>query len=199
MIAAHDVSDEVDALSGLTGALKWKAILGTDLSIPEHSRSAVSVSNGLVYAGFSANGRNTAMVAAFDANGVTGCSNVSQTCNPLWTAPLGDVFQARTPVLADTSMFASQAFGLNVYDAAGVKRCTGKPKTCSPLWFGVAPFATPAVANGIVFDGGVAFDALGKTGCSGVPKTCQPLWTNASGYVNAVANGVRVLPLRPRR
>ena len=187
---AHDVSDELDALAATTGALKWNAIVGTDLSIPEHSASAVTVSNGLVYAGFSGSGADIAMVAAFDANGVKGCSSVSHTCVPLWTAPLGGSLQGRTPVLANSLLFASHDFGLNVFDSAGVKGCSGTPKTCSPLWTSAAPLATPAVANGIVFVGSFAFDALGKSGCSGVPKTCRPLWANVSGYVNAVANGV---------
>ena len=80
VIAAHDVSDELDALVATTGALKWNAIVGTDLSIPEHSASAVTVSNGLVYAGFNGSGADIAMVAAFDANGVKGCGSVSHTC-----------------------------------------------------------------------------------------------------------------------
>ena len=93
-------------------------------------------------------------------------------------------------MLANSLLFASNDFGLDVFDSAGVKGCSGTPKTCSPLWTSAAPLATPAVANGIVFVGSFAFDALGKTGCSGVPKTCRPLWANVSGYVNAVANGV---------
>ena len=39
VIAAHVFVDELDALDGTTGALKWKAVLDTDLSIPEHSAS----------------------------------------------------------------------------------------------------------------------------------------------------------------
>ena len=74
VIAAHDVSDELDAIAGTSGGLKWRAILDTDLSIPEHSASAVTIANGLVYAGFSASGSDIAMVAAFDANGVKGCN-----------------------------------------------------------------------------------------------------------------------------
>jgi outer membrane protein assembly factor BamB len=190
VIAAHAISDELDALDGATGALRWGAIVDTDLSFTEHSASAVAVANGIAYAGFYASDADVAMVAAFDAKGVNGCSGVPHTCKPLWTAPLGDALQARTPVSAYASLFASSTFGLNVYDSAGVKGCSGAPKTCSPLWSGAAPPATPTVANGIVFVGNIAFDALGKTGCSGVPKTCMPLWTDASGNVGAVANGV---------
>ena len=190
VIAAHDVSDELDALDGTTGALKWNATVDTDLSTTEHSASSVTFSNGIVYAGFSGSGADFAMVAAFDAHGVNGCGGVPHTCKPLWTAPLRDALREGTPVLAGASLFAGNTFGLDVYDPAGVKGCSGKPKTCSPLWSGTAPFATPTVANGIVFAGNIAFDALGKTGCSGVPKTCKPLWTNASGNVGAVTNGI---------
>ena len=191
VIAAHDFSDELDALDAKTGTLRWNAILDTDLSIPEHSRSAVTVANGVAYAGFSGSGSDNAMVAAFDANGVKGCSSVvPHTCKPLWTAPLRDALQVATPALGNGSLFASSTFGLDAYDPAGVKGCSHTPKTCAPLWSAAAPFATPAVAKGIVFVGSSAFDALGKTSCSGAPKTCRPLWTNTSGFVGAVANGV---------
>jgi len=190
VIAAHNVSDELDALDGTTGALRWDAIVDTDLSTTEHSGAAVTVANGIVYAGFNASDADLATVAAFDAHGVKGCSGVPNTCKPLWTAPLRDALRERTPVFVNASLFASNDFRLNVYDPAGVKSCSGTPKTCSPLWSGAAPLATPTVANGIVFVGNVAFDALGKTRCSGVPKTCLPLRTNASGSVGAVANGV---------
>jgi outer membrane protein assembly factor BamB len=190
VIAADAISDKLDALDGTTGALKWDAIVDTDLSSTNHSASAVTVSNGVAYAGFHASGADLAMVAAFDANGIKGCSGAPSTCEPLWTAPRTDPLQQSTPVFAYASLFAGNDFGLDVYDAAGKKGCAGSPKTCSPLWSGVAPVATPAVANGIVFDGNVAFDALGHTGCSGVPKICKPLWTNATGAVGAVANGV---------
>jgi len=190
VIAAHNVSDELDALDGTTGALRWDAIVDTDLSTSEHSASAVTVANGIVYAGFNASDADVAMVAAFDAHGVKGCRGVPNTCEPLWTAPLRDAIRERTPVFANASLFASNDFGLNVYDPAGVKGCSRTPKTCSPLWSGAAPLATPTVANGIVFVGNIAFDAVGNTGCSRVPKTCVSLWTNASGNVGAVANGV---------
>ncbi len=190
VIAADAISDELDALDGTTGALRWDAVVDTDLSFTEHSASAVTVSNRTVYAGFNSGDSDIALVAAFDANGVTGCTGVPITCAPLWTAPLRDARQERTPVFANASLFAANDFGLDVYDPAGVKGCSRTPKTCAPLWSGAAPPATATAANGIVFVGNVAFDALGKTGCSGTPKTCTPLWTNASGAVGAVANGV---------
>lgn len=190
VIAADAISDELDALDSTTGTLRWKAIVDTDLSSNNHSGSAVTISNGLAYAGFNGSGTDLAMVTAFDANGVKGCSGVVHTCKALWTAPLRDALRVSTPAFANASLFASDSFGLDAYDPAGVRGCSGTPKTCSPLWSGAAPPSTPTVAKGIVFEGTNAFDALGRTGCSGVPKTCRPLWTNASGSVNAVANGV---------
>lgn len=192
VIAANDFSDELDAINDSTGALLWSALLDSDLGSNLHTTSAVSVANGIAYAGFDADGPDDAMVAAFDANGVNGCSGTPTTCNPLWTAPLDNALQESTPVLANGSVFAAtdDPSGMNVYDAAGSTGCSGSPTTCTPLWTAVAPLAKPAVANGIVFVGADAFDATGVSGCGGTPKTCTPLWTNASGTVGAIANGV---------
>jgi outer membrane protein assembly factor BamB len=190
VVAANGFSDVIVAANATNGNLRWGAIIDTDLASNEHSASAVTVANGIAYAGFNASDADLAMVAAFDANGVNGCSGVPNTCAPLWTAPLDNPLFERTPVFQTGSLFASNDFGLNVYDPAGATNCSGSPKTCLPLWSASAPLATPAVAKGIVFVGNDAFDASGSSGCSGTPKTCMPLWTNANGVVGGLANGV---------
>lgn len=74
---------------------------------------------------------------------------------------------------------SSHAPELEAFDANGSKNCSG---SCTPLWTASLPngtgYATPAVANGIVYVSAgnlYAYDATGNTNCSGVPKVCSPL------------------------
>lgn len=157
---------------------------------------------------------------AFDADGVTNCSN--GTCAPLWTATPectggtgcsinGPVVEGGTVFVGSdhTDEFQSRG-GLDAYDAAGQVNCSGVPRSCEPLWSAVTrtQLGSLAVANGAVYliDSRydffhptletrlVAFDAAGTTNCVGAPAACSPLWSaplgNGALGSPSVANGV---------
>ena len=166
--------------------------------------SSPSVADGLVYIGGGAQGSK---LYAFDAAGVTNCSGTPKTCTPMWTGlATGKSNTYSSPAIADGLVYigsdTNSIGGFDAFDAAGVTNCSGTPKTCAPLWTAntgsTAGFASPAVANGMVYVTSVnwtlfAFDAAGVTNCSGTPKWCTALWTSATRNAistPAVANGV---------
>ena len=84
---------------------------------------------------------------AFDALKSSLCPQL-QTCQPLWTAPLGQSAGPFAPVVADGEVFLTTRSGdVEAFDAAGVTNCpAGLPPTCTPLWkhsFGVDTFTGP--------------------------------------------------------
>lgn len=169
--------------------LAWTAALDQVIESP-------SVANGVVYT-VSEGGT----LSALDANGNTNCSQVTNTCTPLWTFSTGGAPLFSTPAVVNGVVYV-ESFDSKLYavDAAGVTNCSGVPKTCQPLWSATAggsenQQSAPAVANGVVYVGSFnlfAFDAAGDTNCSGTPKVCLPLWTADTGDISppAVANGM---------
>jgi outer membrane protein assembly factor BamB len=97
---------------------------------------------------------------AFSAAGTTGCSGTPRTCKPLWTAPgAGGVPPlSPSPAVANGVLYAGSNGQLDAFSAAGTTGCSGTPKTCAPLWAtgtstNGSTFASPAVANGVVYEG----------------------------------------------
>jgi hypothetical protein len=94
-----------------------------------------------------------------------------------------------SPAVSGSVVYAESTDELFAFDAGGVTNCSGTLTTCSALWTAALPvqpevYASPAVANGIVYAGTStldAFDANGVTNCSGTPKTCTPLWSYSAG------------------
>jgi outer membrane protein assembly factor BamB len=188
---AFDASGSTDCSGTPTTCTPlWTAATGADI------QSSPAVSNGVVYVG-------SDRYYAFDATGTTGCSGIPKQCSPLWTASLSDLGQW-SPAVANGVLYVNSSSGLTAglyaLDATGNTGCTGSPKVCTPLWstatggggIGAVIGSSPAVANGLVFDGGSAFDASGSNGCSGTPTICSPLWTAANGANStpAIANGI---------
>jgi outer membrane protein assembly factor BamB len=156
----------------------WMASTGN----PGWAISSTAVADGVVYlASFDST------LLAFDAAGVSGCSDSPKVCEPLWTANLGgQQGLSSSPTVAGGVVYIGSADG-NLYalDAAGVSGCSGSPKVCEPLWTapsgGRIEYSTPAVVGDVVFIGDDsslhAYDAAGVSGCSGNPKVCTPLRT----------------------
>jgi hypothetical protein len=128
----------------------------------------------------------TKRLVVFDATGAgPSCSGTPVVCKPLWTAPVW----SKAPVtVANGLIYVSDQTNqrLDVYDAAGQQGCSGSPVVCQPLWTStsvgpLSAYASPAVANGLVYMSGSnglsVFDAAGTTGCSGSPALCTPMWT----------------------
>jgi outer membrane protein assembly factor BamB len=173
--------------------------------------SGIAVAGGMVYAGAGTTspplGIGVGVLYAFDAAGVTNCSNTQ--CSPVWKAGLAD--KPSAPAVANGVVYIGTFFGpLYAFDAAGNTGCTpNSTRVCAPLWIantGPNSVDSPAVANGVVYVGGqsvggsstsdqlLAFDASGATNCSGAPKTCTPIYTSNSTFAAlfsspAVANG----------
>jgi outer membrane protein assembly factor BamB len=109
-----------------------------------------AVANGTVYVS-SSDGN----LYAFSAAGATGCSGTPKTCLPIWTAPgLGG---PTSPVVANGVVYTGEAGRVYGLSAAGTIDCTGTtPKRCRPLWTsaddGNATYASPAIANGVVYE-----------------------------------------------
>jgi hypothetical protein len=120
-------------------------------------------------------------LAAYDANGVTGCGGAPVTCQPLWTT--SDTGATNATLAGNRLYVIDGSSGLKVYDAAGSENCSGAPKVCAPLW--TAPYssypATLAVAGGHVtvatLSGTATYDAAGVDRCTGSPAVCTPQWT----------------------
>jgi outer membrane protein assembly factor BamB len=173
-------------------------------------RSSPAVVNGVVYIG-----SDDHNLWVFDANGTKNCSGTPRTCTRLWTAHTGGGIDSSPAVVNGVVYVGSGDANLYTFDANGTKNCSGTPTRCTPLWTAspgnVGMDASPAVANGVVYVGGVdyvgggiiafpvnylvAFDANGSKNCSGAPKTCRPLWVSNSNIGTSdsspsVANGV---------
>jgi outer membrane protein assembly factor BamB len=153
------------------------------LNGPVYSSPAISA--GVVYIASYAEESN---LYAFDAAGGSAhCDQQYQTCNPLWTAPVGAGVTA-SPAVANGIVYIG-GDQLYAFDAAGVVNCSTMLKTCAPLWtaaMGGSAASSPMASKGTIFIGSAdgklyAFDAAGNTNCSGATKTCKPLWTAATG------------------
>jgi putative pyrroloquinoline-quinone-binding quinoprotein len=82
-----------------------------------------------------------------------------KTCTPLWTGATGNEISS-TPAVADGAVYVGSQDGkLYAFSAAGTTGCSGASpnKTCAALWTGASSsnftYASPAVANGIVYEG----------------------------------------------
>ena len=131
-------------ISGLKKA--WTAT--TDNSV----FSSPVVANGVAYV------NTDDELYAFSAAGTTGCSGTPKTCKPLWTAAIYG-YPNLAPAVANGVVYIGSSDGdLYAFSAAGTTGCSGTPKTCTPLWAtgtstNGATFASPAVANGVVYEG----------------------------------------------
>jgi eukaryotic-like serine/threonine-protein kinase len=196
VVSANGFPDAVYAFDATDGTPLWSAP-GVDLDQHRHTHSAPAVAKGVVYVGLPGGSLDPRdVVAAFDAAGNTGCSGTApaRTCEPMWADDVDGL--PASPTVINGVLYV-QADRLYAFDAAGVTNCSGTPKHCAPLWTAAGSAgldSSPAVVNGVVYDGAAAYDAAGVTNCSGVPKTCAPLWTETIGGVAAsspsVANGV---------
>jgi len=112
--------------------------------------SSPAVAHGVAYIG-SLDGK----FYAFSATGTTGCSGTPKTCAPLWTA--AGAGGNPSPAVANGLVYAASGGQIYAFSAAGTTGCSGTPKTCTPLWTGTSPsnttYASPAVANGMVYEG----------------------------------------------
>src|SRR5262249_24020502 len=113
--------------------------------------TGVAVDNGVVYL------VGTTTLSAFDAAGKQNCvANPYTSCDPLWTANLGQGALPFAPVVADGKVFLG-LFGpaqVVAFDSAGVTNCSGAPKVCTPLWSVSQPYVTGAPAVSAVSGGG---------------------------------------------
>jgi hypothetical protein len=150
-------------------------------------RSSPAVAKDIAYVA-----AGDAKLYAFDALGMTNCDGTPKTCDPLWTAALGNSSPGN-PTVADGRVFVQTAATLFAFNAAGCSAAV-----CTPLWRHNFASSSGYTSDAIVAEGTVyvthqtglyAFDAAGPsarcTTASGV-KTCTPKWT-ASG-VNTAQN-----------
>jgi outer membrane protein assembly factor BamB len=156
--------------------------------------SSPAVAGGVVYV---AGGSQPGKLFAFDAKGVTNCSGVPKTCDPMWTGETsGKAATDSSPAVANGLVYVGSSTtrggGFDAFDARGVTNCSGTPKTCAPLWTGTTGtvFGSPTVANGLAYIitenfSLLAFDAAGVVNCSGTPKSCSPVWTSATQNVES--------------
>ena len=131
-------------------------------------------------------------VEAFDAKGVSGCTETPTVCSPLWTSP--NTFFSGPPVVGDGFAFSRSApESFAAFDANGQTNCSGTPVVCNPVWtpsIGPIGYATPlAIGGSVLYAAGgennlYAFDATGKAGCAA--SVCSPLWSTN----NTVGGGV---------
>jgi hypothetical protein len=114
-------------------------------------QSSPTVAAGVVYVS-----ANTTLYA-FSAAGTTGCSGTPKVCTPLWTAA-GAGGQS-SPAVANGVVYNGAAGRVYGFSAGGTTGCSGTPpnRTCTPLWTaatgGNTTYASPAVANGKVYEG----------------------------------------------
>jgi hypothetical protein len=113
--------------------------------------SSPAVAGGVVYV----NAATT--LYAFSATGTTGCSGTPKVCTPLWTA--AGAGGPSSPAVANGVVYDGAAGKVYAFSAAGTTGCSGTPpsRTCTPLWTaataGNTTYASPAVANGMVYEG----------------------------------------------
>ncbi len=116
--------------------------------------AGIAVTGGVVYAGTAGTTPGAPVgVAAFDANGITGCSGVPKVCAPLWTTLRGS---ETAPAIANGVVYVTDKDGIAAVDAHGNVNCSGVPKVCLPVWSAAGPFSasSASVVNGRVYVGG---------------------------------------------
>ena len=166
----------LDAFSTTSHALLWSAPKVNDQWAP-------AVVNGVVYIGWNS---SPAGLAAFSANGTTGCSGTPLVCKPLWVGDAGSA-AISSPAVVKGVVYVGANTNLYAFSASGCGTAT-----CQPLWHGgLSNFvsSSPAVANGVAYitsaDGN--FDAFSTS-------SRALLWTAVIGGADnsspAVANGV---------
>ena len=101
-----------------------------------HTESSPTVADGVVYVGFNRQGGMSptdGALYAFDAAGVIGCEDVTNTCAPLWTAPTDDFGEiVSTPSVADGVVYVTTSAGeLRAFDADGITNAAGAPRSAS--------------------------------------------------------------------
>jgi hypothetical protein len=156
--------------------------------------SSPAVAHGVIYVGSD----EDHSLFAFDSKGSAGCSGTPKFCEPLWRAST-TLHIGSSPAVANGTVYIG-AHGLNTvgtnvlaYDAKGTTNCSGTPTSCTPLWStGVANFlvyASPAVANGVVYNSSADGHVYAYDATSGAP-----LWNAAVGDLlfqsPIVANGI---------
>ncbi len=202
--SSPDTSISASAVSSGALAPQWH----TDTSTASYGPAA-AVAGGIVFAP----GMPTGM-AAFDADGVAGCSGAAVVCSPLWTATTSPAAPLADPTVGSGVMVVQSGSTLVGFDAEGETRCSGAPKTCAPLWStdpSIPGDSGPTVAGNLVYQGvrgtatepeatGLAvYDLAGVQGCSGPPAVCEPLWTDLTPTFStpvgapSVADGVAYL------
>ncbi len=140
------------------------------------------------------------VLLGFDVDGVRNCNSLSESCQPVFRAPLGNAAGPATPPTIDGGkIFVNGAATLFAFDAAGQTSCaaTAGTQNCTPLWTAATGFAQagigPSVANGVVHDpvpGGVgAFDAAtgaaSWTDATAAPVTATPSVADTRTFVPA--------------
>ncbi len=148
------------------------------------------------------------VLLGFDVDGVRHCDSLSESCLPIFRAPLGTTNGPATPPTIDSGkVFVNGAATVFAFDAAGKTSCVDAAGTqeCAPLWQAATGFARagvgPSVANGVVHDpvaGGVrAFDAatgaVRWTDTTDTTATATPSVGDARTYVPA-GPGIEVFP-----
>lgn len=157
----------LNAYRATSGTLLWIGATAAGIN-----KSSPAVVNGVVYVAAEDN-----KLYAFKA---TGCS--AATCQPLWTAAIGDNSNAdqSSPTVANGVVYVASGSTLDAFSTTSHALLWSAPKV-SDVW-------APAVVNGVVYIGGggypaglVTFSANGTTGCAGTPRVCKPLWVGNAG------------------
>jgi len=160
--------------TGCSGTPKTCAPLWS-ATLPGGTDGSPAVHNGVVYIASTTDGTLPARVNAFDAAGITGCSGVPRTCEPLWVSYTISI-AGQTPisvvngvvyVMLWRGIFSGYGEIFAFDEAAGSTYCSGTPKVCTPMW-SAAPSDTGtalsavAVANGFVYVSGNQLHAFAK-------------------------------------
>ena len=179
------------------GQLRWSAPLGAG---PEPEYVSPVVSDGTVFA--VVQGQGWPRVAAFDANGVQGCSGTPRVCSAKWsTDPAsGGLFQIAA---RGGQLFRADSDEVSVFDSAGVSGCSGG--ICHATWTTSqsGPHLTVTATTLVIAGGDAAFGfSVRPSGCSGTPLVCSPIWRGGypAGHQSAqmtptTAGGVAYVPL----
>jgi outer membrane protein assembly factor BamB len=152
-----------------TGKLQWTG------SVANFPSGPPVVDNGMVFIAVGNLYASSATLYAFDA---AGCG--SPTCNPAWTATIGQQFGQGAAVnlaVGDGTVFVSSTdWNLYAFAESGCGSAT-----CSPIWKGQTAGrieSAPALANGVVYvgsDDDTSIHAFNALGCGSA--TCQPIWS----------------------